>query len=184
MTDFKILGFAGSLRKGSYSRMVLNAAQRLAPEGTELEVFDLEGIPMFNQDRESEPNARVSGLKEKIARADAVLIVTPEYNYSVPGVLKNAIDVASRPYGTNVFEGKPLAIISNSPGQLGGSRANYHLHQVFIYLGSYMMNKPEMIIGNVDKKFDDDGNLTDEHTRQKLVELLIALRAWAEKVKS
>lgn len=183
MTNFKILGFAGSLRRGSYSRMVLNAAVALAPEGVEVEAFDLEGIPVYNQDRENEPNQRLLEFKEKIKQADAVLIVTPEYNYSVPGVLKNAIDAASRPYKDNSFEGKPVALIGNSPGQLGGSRAYYHLRQVFIYLNSYMLNKPEMIISNVDKKFDASGSLTDEHTSQRLIELLLALHAWAKKVK-
>ncbi len=182
MEKFKILGFAGSLRNGSYSKMVLNAALRLAPDGVELETFNLEGIQLYNQDRENEPNAKLSEFKEKIRQSDAVLVVTPEYNYSVPGVLKNAIDAASRPYGDNPFEGKPVALISNSPGPLGGSRAYYHLRQVFIYLDSYMLNKPEMIIPNVDKKFDASGSLTDEHTKQKMQELLVAVEAWAKKV--
>jgi chromate reductase len=183
MTDFKILGFAGSLRKGAYSRMVLNAAKLLAPDGIEVEIFDLEGIPVYNQDRENEPAARLTEFKERIAKADAVLIVTPEYNYSVPGVLKNALDAASRPYGTSPFAGKPVAIISNSPGQFGGSRAYYHLRQVFIFLDSHVLNRPEMMISNVDKKFDASGALVDEQLRQRLPEFLLALRVWAKKVK-
>ena len=107
----KILGFAGSLRKGSFNKMLLRAAVEVAPEEVELEVFDLEGIPPFNQDMENTPHAKVKAFKEKVKAADGMLIVTPEYNYSVPGVLKNALDAASRPYGTSPFEGKPIAIM-------------------------------------------------------------------------
>ncbi len=122
-----MLGIAGSLRKGSYNKMLLNAASGLLPEGATLEKFDLEGIPVFNADLEGDMPQRVMEFKAKIKAADAVLIVTPEYNYSVPGVLKNAIDWASRPYGSNSFEKKPVAMMSASPGMLGGSRAQYHL---------------------------------------------------------
>ncbi len=127
----KILGFAGSLRKGSYNRALLRAAAELLPEDATLETFDLEGIPRFNQDLESDPPARVKDFKAKIRAADAVLIATPEYNYSVPGVLKNAIDWASRPSGDSAWPGKPLAVMSASTGMLGGSRAQYHLRQTF-----------------------------------------------------
>jgi len=128
MSDsFTILGFAGSLRKDSYNKTLLRAATKLVPPGVKLETFDLEGIPPFNQDMESMPPERVREVKAKIRAADALLIVTPEYNYSVLGVLKNAIDWASRPYGDNSFEGKSVAIMSASTGMLGGARAQYHL---------------------------------------------------------
>jgi chromate reductase len=122
-----ILGFAGSLRKGSYNKALLRAAVELAPSDVRIEVFDLEGIPVFNQDLEEHPPKRVREFKAKIRAADALLIATPEYNYSVPGVLKNAIDWASRPYGDNAFEDKPVALMSASNGMLGGARAQYQL---------------------------------------------------------
>jgi len=126
----KIFGVAGSLRKGSFNKMLLKAALEVAPQEVELEIFDLEGIPPFNQDLENYPHQKVTELKEKVKGADGILIVTPEYNYSVPGVLKNAIDAASRPYGTNPFEGKPVAIMGASIGMLGTARAQYHLRQI------------------------------------------------------
>ena len=118
-----ILGFAGSLRKGSYNRSLLGAALELVPEGVNIEVFDLDGIPPFNQDLESQPPERIKEFKARIRMADAILIATPEYNYSIPGVLKNAIDCASRPYGDNAFEGKPVAVMGASIGMLGTARA-------------------------------------------------------------
>src|SRR6202035_3273414 len=114
-----ILGIAGSLRKQSYNRAALRAAQGLVPAGTTLEIFELDGIPLFNQDEEGSPPAKVTYLKSQIRAADAVLLVTPEYNYSVPGVLKNAIDWASRPYGDNAWEGKPVALMGASVGAMG-----------------------------------------------------------------
>jgi len=145
MEKLRILGFAGSLRVGSYNRALLRAATDLLPDGTTLEIFDLDGIPPFNQDVEMNMPAKVKEFKSKIGEADAILIATPEYNYSVPGVLKNAIDSASRPYGDNPFNDKPVAIISASVGMLGGARAQYHLRQTFIFLNMYPINTPEVI---------------------------------------
>jgi chromate reductase len=130
---FRILGFAGSLRRGSYNKALLRAAQELVPEGVVLEIFDLEGIPPFNQDLENEPVDKVKEFKAKIKAADEVLIATPEYNYSIPGVLKNAIDCASRPHGDNAFEHKPVAIMGASDGMIGSARAQYHLRQCFFF---------------------------------------------------
>ena len=127
----KILGFAGSLRKGSYNRSLLRAAQELVPRDATLEVFDLGGIPIFNQDLEDQPAETVKEFKAKIRAADAILIVTPEYNYSIPGVLKNAIDCASRPYGDNAFEHKPVAIMGASIGMAGTARAQSPLAAIF-----------------------------------------------------
>jgi len=141
-----ILGFAGSLRKNSYNKALLRAAAELVPEDAELEIFDLEGIPLFNQDLETQIPEKVKEFKVKIKAADAILIVTPEYNSSFPGVLKNAIDWASRPYGDNSFEGKPVAVMSASVGMLGGVRAQYHLRQTFVFLNMYPVNKPEVIV--------------------------------------
>ena len=124
-----ILGFAGSLRKGSYNRAALRAAKELAPANVTIEIFELDGIPPFNQDEEEHPAERVVKFKERIRAADAILMVTPEYNYSVPGVLKNAIDYASRPYGDSAWAGKPVAVMGASIGGFGSARAQYHLRQ-------------------------------------------------------
>src|ERR1700758_2327249 len=153
-TKLKILGFAGSLRVGSYNKALLRAAADLLPDDTILEIFDLNGIPLFNQDLELDMPAKVKDFKSKIREADAILIATPEYNYSVPGVLKNAIDSASRPYGDNPFNDKPVAIISASIGMLGGARAQYHLRQTFIFLNMYPINTPEEIVTFAQNKFD------------------------------
>jgi chromate reductase, NAD(P)H dehydrogenase (quinone) len=178
----KILGFAGSLRKGSYNKAILRAAIESPPEGAEIEAFDLEGVPPFNQDLESNPPEVVKAFKEKIRSADALLIATPEHNYSIPGVLKNAIDWASRPPGDSAFEGKPVAIMGASIGMLGTARAQYHLRQVFVFLNMYPLNRPEVIVPFAEGKFDSDGRLTDEKTRKKIGELVTALVTWTKKL--
>ncbi len=174
----KILGFVGSLRKGSYNKALMRAASELLPENAELEVFDLEGIPPFNQDLENQPPPIVKTFKAKIRRADALLIATPEYNYSVPGVLKNAIDWASRPSGDNAFEGKPVAVMSASTGRLGGARAQYHLRQVFVALDLYPIARPEVMMPHAKERFDSTGTLVDEVTRGLTQQLLKALVQW------
>lgn len=177
-----ILGFAGSLRKDSYNRALLRAAVELVPDDANLETFDLEGIPPFNADFESSPVDKVKEFKKKIKAADAILIVTPEYNFSVPGVLKNAIDCASRPYGDNALEGKPVAIMSASTGMLGGARAQYHLRQTFVFLKMYPVNSPEVFVTFAPQKFDDKGKLLDEKTKDLIKALLDALIAWTKKL--
>ena len=142
----KVLGFAGSLRQGSYNKVLLRSAADLVPDDMQLEIFDLEGIPPFNQDIERNMPNKVREFKTKIREADAILIATPEYNFSVPGVLKNAIDWASRPYGDNPFDGKPVAIMSASPGMLGGANAQFHLRQTCVFLNMYPINKPLVIV--------------------------------------
>lgn len=174
-----ILGIAGSLRKGSYNRAALRAAQELAPEGAEIELFELDAIPLFNQDLEPQMPRAVADLKARIREADAVLFVTPEYNYSVPGVLKNAIDWASRPYGDNSWDGKPAAIMGASPGMLGTARAQYHLRQMLVFLNMYPLNRPEVMIARAQEKFDGEGNLTDPETRKRIAKLVQALADWA-----
>ncbi|WP_447598307.1 NADPH-dependent FMN reductase [Nitrospira sp. Nam80] len=178
-----ILGFAGSLRKQSYNRSALRAAVKLVPAGIALETFDLSGIPPFNEDHERDPPAAVRQFKSAVKAADAILIVTPEYNYSVPGVLKNAIDWASRPYGESAWHGKPVGIMGASIGMLGTGRAQYHLRQMFVFLNMLPLNQPEVMIANADDKFDDEGNLKDEKTAQKIQELLKALADWARMLK-
>ena len=178
-----IFAFAGSLRKGSYNRTLLRAASELVPKEARLEIFGLEGIPPFNQDLEKQMSETVREFKAKIRAADAILIATPEHNYSVPGVLKNAIDWASRPHGDNSFEGKPVAIMSASTGMLGGSRAQYHLRQVFVFLDMHPINRPEVVVNFAAQKIDEQGKLTDETTRKMIQQLLEALVAWTKKLK-
>src|ERR1043166_2768765 len=143
-----ILGIAGSLRKQSYNRALLRAASQLLPEGMTLETFDLDGIPPFNQDQDTKPPERVKQLKSRIRAADAILLVTPEYNYSVPGVLKNAIDWASRPFGDSAWDDKPVAVMGASVGTLGTARTQYHLRQMFVFLNMHAMNGPEVMVSN------------------------------------
>ena len=182
-TPLTILGIAGSLRKASYNRGALRTAQTLVPDDVRLEIFDLEGIPVFNQDNDAHPPARVTELKASVRRADAILFVTPEYNYSIPGVLKNAIDWASRPYGDSAWEGKPVAVMGVSPGRLGTARAQYHLRQVFVFLNMFPLNRPEVMIGDADDLFDEQGNLNDATTNQRIGKLLQALAEWTRQLK-
>ena len=182
-SKLKILGFAGSLRKASYNKSLLRAAANLMPEDTNLEIFDIDGIPAFNQDTEKNMQEKVKDFKSKIREANAILISTPEYNYSVPGVLKNAIDSATRPYGDNPFNEKPVAIMSASVGMLGGARAQYHLRQIFVYLNMYPINLPEVIVPFAENKFDTNGNLVDENTQMFVRQLLQNLVNWTRKLK-
>lgn len=178
----KVLGFAGSLRLGSYNKALLRAAVDLVPENMNIEIFDLEGVPPFNQDTEENMPEKVKEFKTKIREADAILIASPEYNYSVPGVLKNAIDWASRPYGDNPFDGKPVAIMSASVGMLGGARAQYHLRQIFVFLNMYPINRPEVIVPFAQDKFDASGKLLDDNTKKFLGQLLHNLANWTRKL--
>jgi chromate reductase len=180
--QIKILAFAGSLRKGSYNKALVRAAVELAPENVAMEVFDLEGIPPFNQDNENTPPQRVKEFKEKIRNADALLIATPEYNYSMPGVLKNALDWASRPYGQNAVSGKPVAIMSASTGKLGGARAQYHLRQSFVMLNMCPFNQPEVMLASAAENVDANGRLTNELTRTLIKQLLEALVTWTNRL--
>ena len=184
MPDFSILGIPGSLRKASFNRHALVAAQALVPAGAALEIFELEGIPPFNQDQEKQPPTRVTELKAKVRAADAILFATPEYNYSIPGVLKNAIDWASRPYGDNAWQGKPVAVMGASVGMLGSARAQYHLRQSFVFLNMYAVNQPEVLIANAAQRFNDKGELTDEASREHIRKLLAELAAWTTRLKS
>ena len=177
-----ILGIAGSLRRQSYNRGALRAAKQLAPEGVTIDIFEIDGIPGFSEDDEKNPPAKVVELKKRIRAADALLFVTPEYNYSVPGVLKNAIDWASRPYGDSAWSGKPAAIMGASVGNTGSARAQYHLRQIFVFLDILAVNRPEVMIGNAAERFDAQGNLTDETTKQYIRKLLEALVAWTARI--
>ena len=178
-----ILGFAGSLRKQSYNKAILAAAVETVPDDASLEVFDLEGIPPFNQDLELQPPDKVKDFKARIRAADAILIATPEYNYSIPGVLKNAIDWASRPYGDNAFDGKPVAVMGASVGTLGTARAQYDLRRSFVFLNMFPLNQPEVMVSSAQDKVDSQGRMTDENTRKRIKELVKSLVAWARRTK-
>jgi chromate reductase, NAD(P)H dehydrogenase (quinone) len=175
MSNIKVLGIAGSLRKGSYNRAALKAAQGLMPAGAVLEIAEIDGLPGFSQDEEKNPPAKVAELKAKIRAADAILFVTPEYNYSIPGVLKNAIDWASRPYGDSAWKGKPVAVMGASPGALGTARAQYHLRQCFVFLDMPVVNQPEVMISQAADKFDAEGNLKDAKAKELIGKLLVSL---------
>ncbi len=178
----RILGIAGSLRRESYNRAALRAATKLVPKGAMLETFELDGIPVFNQDEEQKPPPKVAELKRRIHEADAILFVTPEYNYSVPGVLKNTIDWASRPYGDSAWNGKPAAIMGASVGALGTARAQYHLRQILVYLNMFPINQPEVMIGNAAERFDQEGSLIGEATKDFIRELLQSLVEWTRRI--
>jgi chromate reductase len=178
-SSVKVLGIAGSLRKGSYNRAALRAAAGLMPPGSELEIFDLPDLPGFNQDHEKSPPVQVTTLKSKVRAADAILFVTPEYNYSIPGVLKNTIDWVSRPYGDNAWAGKPVAVMGASIGALGSARAQYHLRQCFVFLDMRAVNLPEVMIGQAAQKFDAAGNLNDDVAKDLMRKLLANLCALA-----
>lgn len=179
---FRILGIAGSLRRESYNRAALRAAIELVPQDAVIETFELDGIPGFNQDEEQNPPAKVTELKQQIRQADAILIVTPEYNYSIPGVLKNAIDWASRPYGDSAWNGKPAAIMGVSVGAIGTARAQYHLRQMMVFLNMFPVNQPEVMIGNGSQRFDAQGKLTDEATKDFIRQLLQNLVEWTRRL--
>lgn len=178
-----VLGISGSLRKDSYNTAALRAAQSLAPKNMAITIFDIAPIPLYNEDiREKGFPPSVEDFRKRISEADALLFVTPEYNYSVPGVLKNAIDWASRP-PEQPFDGKPIAIMGASPSMLGTARAQYHLRQCFIYLNGHILNRPEVMIGSAQTKFDKDGNLTDEKTGEFITLLLEELALWTTRLK-
>jgi chromate reductase len=178
-----ILGIAGSLRAGSYNLGLLRAAQELLPPGVSLDIVTLEDIPPYNADVQSQGDPEpVADLKRRIMAADAVLIATPEYNYSIPGVLKNAIDWASRPPKICCLVKKPAGIMGASSGESGTIRAQLALRQVFVFTDSLVMAQPELRVPNAGQKFNDNGVLTDEELRERLRAYLVALVDWARLV--
>ena len=180
--SFHVVAISGSLRKASTNTMALRAAQLLAPAGMEIEMADLSQIPLYNEDLRSqgEPEA-VLQLKRQIQAADAVLIATPEYNFSIPAVLKNALDWVSRPPAPP-FDGKPVAIMGVATGPLGTARVQYHLRQVLVFMNSFTVNKPEVFIGHSASKFNEQGELTDPTTAQFIHDLLVSLQRLAARV--
>ena len=173
----------GSLRKESFNRKMANALAALAPPSMKLEIVEIGSLPLFNQDDEASPPPNSAAFKARVMEADAVLFVTPEYNRSVPGGLKNAIDVASRPYGKSAFDGKPAAVVSVSPGAIGGFGANHHLRQSLVFLNMPTLQQPEAYIGGAADLFDAAGNLSNEKTREFMHKFLGAFEALIGRVK-
>ncbi|NVB85205.1 MAG: NAD(P)H-dependent oxidoreductase [Kofleriaceae bacterium] len=172
----------GSLRKKAFSRMVANALTELTPKSLVLEHVEIGELPLYNQDLDTEkrPAEEWVAFRDRVRGMDAVLFVTPEYNRSVPGVLKNAIDVGSRPYGHSVWSGKPAAIVSNSPGMYGAFGANHHLRQSLVFLDMPAMQQPEAYLSQINKSFDEDGKLTNDQTRDLLTKFMAAFEHWVE----
>ena len=168
----------GSLRKDSINRKVANALAELAPPALKLSIVDIGRLPIYDQDADSNPPDAWRGFRERIKVADGVLFVTPEHNRSVPAALKNAIDVGSRPYGQSVWNGKPGAIVSASPGAIGGFGANHHLRQSLVFLNVPVMAQPEAYLGGADKLFDSGGRLANDGTRAFLQGFMQAYAAW------
>ncbi len=183
-TPFTILAIAGSLRRASFNKGLVRATAEVAPPGVAVEPFDLAAIPFYDEDVQQRGDPEpVRLLKERIAAADALLLATPEYNYSIPGVLKNAIDWASRPAATSPLRGRPAAIVGASGGGFGTVRAQLALRQVFVYTETPCLLKPELLISRAREKFDADGNLTDAQAREGLQAVLAALVAWTRRLR-
>jgi chromate reductase, NAD(P)H dehydrogenase (quinone) len=174
----KIAVFIGSLRKDSFNRKLANNLIRLAPESLALEIVEIGQLGMYNQDLDGDPPPEWLELRERIRSSDGVLFLTPEYNRSVPGMLKNAIDIGSRPYGESAWDGKPGAVISVSPGAIGGFGANHHLRQSLAYLNVPVMQQPEAYIGNAANLFDEQGVLKNDETRDFVTRFLEAFAGW------
>src|SRR4051812_43428599 len=172
----KVLGISGSLRQGSYNTMALRAAQKLAPAGVTLDIADIGNIPLFNDDvRAAGEPASVTALKAQVREADAVLLATPEYNFSIPGVLKNTLDWMSRP-PEPPFDGKTVAIMGASPGPVGTARVQYDLRKVLVFMNAFTVNKPEVFISHCATRFNAQGELTDEATAKFITDLLVSLQ--------
>jgi chromate reductase len=179
MEKITIAAFAGSLRKNSFNRAIINTAQKYAPENIKIEVLDLNEIPLYDQDKETNMPESVKKFKNSIKNADAILIATPEYNRSIPGVLKNAIDWASRPYGDNSFDDKPVATIGASGGAIiGTALAQYHLRQIFSFLNAHPLERPQVFIGGAGEKIEN-GIFIEDDTVELIKNLIEKLAEWA-----
>ena len=184
MTDqYHFVAISGSLRKGSYNTMVLKAAQKLAPENVIIEHLSIDWVPLYNFDLHGRqyPDV-VEKLNDAVKIADAVIFITPEYNYSIPGVLKNFIDFVSKS-PKKPFDMKPVGVMSASPGLLGGARAQYHLRQIMVAVNAYVMNQPEIMIAQANTKFDEEGNLADKNTKEIISKFILALEKLTNRMK-
>jgi chromate reductase len=175
----------GSLRKASFNRMLANALISLAPSSMKLDITEIGQLPLYNEDLETAaPPAPWTAFRQRVKAADAVLFVTPEYNRSVPAALKNALDVGSRPYGSSVWDRKPGAVVSSSPGAIGGFGANHHLRQSLVFLNVPAMQQPEAYLSHVDKLFDEHGKLVSEGSGKFLQQIMQAFANWVETIRS
>jgi chromate reductase len=179
--QLRILAFAGSLRRGSFNRMLLQQMMALVPAEAEVERFDLVSLPFYNGDLEGDLPESVRVWKEKIRKADGILIVTPEYNYSIPALTKNALDWGTRPPTDNAWKGKPVGIMGASNGRFGTVRCQQHLRNVLFAANTHVMNTPEVMISQAESAFDSEGNLVDDKTRQQLQKFWSSLVAWVRR---
>lgn len=182
MPERKVAMVVGSLRKGSFNRKMALALEKLAPASLKLEIVEIRDLPLYDEDLEAAPPQAWLDFRQAIRARDAVMFVTPEYNRSVPGGLKNAIDVGSRPYGQSVWSKKPAAVVSVSPGGIGGFGANHHLRQSLVFLDMPVLQQPEAYIGGAARLFAEDGSIADERTRTFATGLMAAFAAWIETV--
>jgi len=180
----RILGLSGSGRRGSYNAALLEAAKELAPESVAFETFDISKFPLYNQDLESIMPTQVQDFKRKIRESDAILFATPEHNYTITAVMKNAIEWGNRPPNDNSWENKPAAIISASSGPRGGVRAQLHLRQIMVDLNIHPINRPLLLVANESEKFDTNMKLTDPQIRETLRKTLVQLEEWTRKLQS
>ncbi len=180
-TTYKVGYIVGSLSKASINRKLALALTRLAPTELQFQDIPIGGLPLYDYELEKDFPAPATAFKAQIAALDAVVFVTPEYNRSVPGVLKNAIDIASRPYGKSAWNGKPAAVISLSPGAIGGFGANHHLRQSLVFLDMPVLQQPEAYVGGAGDMFDESGGLKKPETRQFLDKFLAAFAAWIDR---
>ena len=180
-TSRRVAVVIGSLRKDSFNRKMAKALAAIAPASLSLEIVEIGQLPLYNQDDDPNPPPASVAFKEKIAGADAVLFVTPEYNRSVPGVLKNAIDIASRPYGKSAWDGKPAGVVTVSPGAIGGFGANHHLRQSLVFLNMPVLQQPEAYVGGAGDLFDESGGVKKPDTKKFLDTFLTAFAAWVER---
>jgi chromate reductase len=183
METLNFIAFTGSIRKGSYNRKLIQAAQELAPDNVNIEILNIADLPHFNEDLEENFPEEAQNLKNKIEQTDGILVSTPEYNRSIPGVFKNAIDWTSRPYGQNSWVGKPVYVMGASIGGIATAIAQSHLKHSLLYLDAYVMGQPEFYLGNAMDKFDDNGKLTDADTRKLLEKALKDFVDFVQRVK-
>jgi len=181
MAARKVAVLVGSLRNGSFTRRLADALRAMQPAGLDLEVVEIRDLPLYDQDGEESPPQPWIDFRARVRSADAVLFLTPEYNRSIPGALKNAIDVGSRPYGKSVWSGKPCAVVSNSPGAIGGFGANHHLRQCLVFLDMPVLQQPEMYLGGIDKLVEAGGKVTGDSGRQLLSKFLDTFARWIER---